>query len=318
MAQLLEVKTALTALQEEINEAKEDMKKAKIQLEKAIEEGKPESILASLKSLYEGAVSNLTRLGQEKTELLKEKQMIFSTINNATELTTPRKRTRSASSGVSVKSNKSELTQDAFKKRVRSRDDNCCVFTRKGVMESDACHIVGKEFFQKNDFQQTIISDKIFDMAFPESCAIMEHRIMDVRNGILMWKPLHEAFDSYYFTIVKGDDCTYSVITLPTYLIDSDNKELQLEVEKLSNRKFSYSDEKKEQAPGEKFLKFHNYIFEKNKLRLQAKAEDMELEDEDSVQTIAMEIAESKEKIAFFETLSSQTYTLHIAAYSLE
>ncbi|KAJ3312914.1 3-dehydrosphinganine reductase [Boothiomyces sp. JEL0838] len=66
----------------------------------------------------------------------------------------------------------------------------------------------------------------------------------------------------------------------------------------------------KEQAPGEQFLKFHNYIFEKNKLRLQAKAEDMELEDEDSVETIAIEIAESKEKIAFFETLPSQTQEL--------
>ena len=69
--QMEEVKASLAALQEEFQEAKEERKSVKNQLETAILEGKPESVLASFKSLYDGASANLTRLGQKEAELLK-------------------------------------------------------------------------------------------------------------------------------------------------------------------------------------------------------------------------------------------------------
>jgi hypothetical protein len=77
--QLDEVKAALAALQVEMHQAKEERKTAKSQLEKAILEEKPEYIQNNLKALLESASANLTRLGQEKVELLKrESQMNIS------------------------------------------------------------------------------------------------------------------------------------------------------------------------------------------------------------------------------------------------
>jgi hypothetical protein len=75
--QLHEVKAALGALQDDLNEAKEERKAAKGQLEKAIEEGKPADVRADLKALYEGAVANLTGLQREKEELLKRETLLI-------------------------------------------------------------------------------------------------------------------------------------------------------------------------------------------------------------------------------------------------
>jgi hypothetical protein len=85
--QLDEVKAALSALQEEIQEAKEERKTAKSQLEKAILEGKPADVRADLKALYEGAVANLTGLQREKEELLKRETLLTRSHSSSDEET---------------------------------------------------------------------------------------------------------------------------------------------------------------------------------------------------------------------------------------
>ena len=74
--QLDEVKAALAALQDEIQEAKEERKTATSHLEKAILEGKPADVRAGLKALLESASANLTGLQREKEELLKRETLL--------------------------------------------------------------------------------------------------------------------------------------------------------------------------------------------------------------------------------------------------
>ncbi|KAJ2999649.1 hypothetical protein HDV02_002122 [Globomyces sp. JEL0801] len=71
--QLDEVNAALVALQEEIQEAKEERKAAKSQLEKAILEGKP---VTPFEKLLESASANLTGLQREKEKLLENKNIL--------------------------------------------------------------------------------------------------------------------------------------------------------------------------------------------------------------------------------------------------
>jgi seryl-tRNA synthetase len=61
----------LVAVQADIEEAKKERKTAKENLEKAIQEGKPADVRADLKALLESATTELTRLGQEKSDLMK-------------------------------------------------------------------------------------------------------------------------------------------------------------------------------------------------------------------------------------------------------
>jgi hypothetical protein len=86
-SKLDEVKAALAVLQEEIQEAKEERKNAKSQLEKAIEEGKPADVRADLKALYEGAVANLTGLQGNKQELLKRETLLLRSPSTSDEET---------------------------------------------------------------------------------------------------------------------------------------------------------------------------------------------------------------------------------------
>ncbi|KAK6099281.1 hypothetical protein MT418_000717 [Batrachochytrium dendrobatidis] len=85
--QLKEVKAALAALQEELLGAKEERKAAKNQLENAILEEKADSILAGLKSLYDGASANLTGLQREKEKLLEEKNILIRSYSSSDEET---------------------------------------------------------------------------------------------------------------------------------------------------------------------------------------------------------------------------------------
>ncbi len=74
--QLDEVKAALTALQEKIQEAEEERKVSKSQLENAILEGKPVDVTAALKALLESASANLTGLQRKEEELLKRENIL--------------------------------------------------------------------------------------------------------------------------------------------------------------------------------------------------------------------------------------------------
>ncbi len=74
--QLAICKAALEALQAEIKEAKTKVMARESQLENAIQEGKAEHILASFKSLYDGATTFLTGLQNKEKALMRESRLI--------------------------------------------------------------------------------------------------------------------------------------------------------------------------------------------------------------------------------------------------
>jgi hypothetical protein len=71
--ELIDVKTALAALQVEIIEAKAERKTAKSQLEKAIQEGLP---VSSFEKLLDSASANLTGLQSKEKELMVKERML--------------------------------------------------------------------------------------------------------------------------------------------------------------------------------------------------------------------------------------------------
>jgi hypothetical protein len=115
--------------------------------------------------------------------------------------------------------------------------------TGRETYESDACHIVPWIYFQKHD----LMGRKIFDIVFPYSCDNPDHRVMDVRNGILMWTALHSPFDRFDFTIIKDADCIYKVKTLAENEFeearDDADKKLQKEIIALNGKRISFNSE---------------------------------------------------------------------------
>ena len=161
-----------------------------------------------------------------------------------------------------------------------NRDNNGCVLTGRGELECDACHIVPWTYFQKHD----LIGKKIFDVVFPYSCDNPEHRVMDVRNGILMWHVFHGPFDQFDFTFIKIGD-TYTVKTLEEHEFEKANtnalKELQKQILALNGKQIFFNPERQSEWPGEKFLRFHNECFElKREQWLKAQAEAQEFDED--------------------------------------
>jgi HNH endonuclease len=181
--------------------------------------------------------------------------------------------------------------------------DSTCVLTGKEELDCDACHIVPLTYFQKNDF----IGKMVFDTLFPYSCEEPEHRVMDVRNGLLMWHRLNAPFDKFQFTIIKKAGA-YVVETLSEHEfpepISVAEKKMQLEVIKLDGKKISFNDDKQNEWPAEKFLQFHNQCF--YKAREDSKIKGVELNEEDSGQTIA-ERSESVAKVKSWFSTSQAT-----------
>ena len=175
-----------------------------------------------------------------------------------------------------------ELNQDSFRNRIVERDSNRCVLTGKGGMDCDACHIVPWVYFQKHDF----VGKKIFDTLFPSSCDNRVHRVMDVRNGMLIWHALHSSFDKFDFTIVKTRE-KYTIKTLEEYEFEpGTQKELVKTIVDLNGKELTFNAAKPNEWPGEKFLKFHNECFEDRRLILKAAAEEYSSDYDDSDETI--------------------------------
>ncbi|KAI8897089.1 hypothetical protein BC833DRAFT_621552 [Globomyces pollinis-pini] len=219
----------------------------------------------------------------------------------------PSKRNRSTasqSSRTSRASNSSELYQQAFRTRIIKRDINGCVFTETTELECDACHIVPWAYFQNHD----LVGKEVFDTIFPQSCDNPDHRIMDVRNGILMCRSFHQAFDRFEFTILRKENSEngttvirYVVETLPLDefpAADSDAmKQLQQKIHSFKGKEISFNSLKPNEWPGGKFLAFHNKCFYKKReeWKMKAQAEPQEL-NEDSGQTMA-ERSETTRKV---------------------
>jgi hypothetical protein len=214
----------------------------------------------------------------------------------------PLKRTRSAAS---ITSRGSDLNQQSFRNRIVSRDVIGCVLTGKDELDCEACHIIPWTYFQKND----LVGKKIFDTLFPYSCDEPEHRVMDVRNGILMWHRLNAPFDKFDFTIVKKSD-VYVVETLGEYEFPEArtvaNKKLQLQIIALDGKMVFFNPDKRNEWPGEKFLKFHNECFYAKKEEIiKAQAGAQQLNEDDSAQTIA-ELTESISRVKNWYPVSDE------------
>jgi hypothetical protein len=171
-------------------------------------------------------------------------------------------------------------------------------------------------YFQKND----LVGKKVFNIVFPYSCDESEHRIMDVRNGILMWGVLNAPFDKFYFTILKKTKkenaktiVYYVVETLAAHEFpDSKSraaKELQLVIIALNGKEIFFDIAKQNEWPGEKFLKFHNECFyqKKEDMKLEAQAEAQELKEDDSSQTLIAERLESSQKVKSWFSVTDGT-----------
>ncbi|KAI8895067.1 hypothetical protein BC833DRAFT_180624 [Globomyces pollinis-pini] len=183
----------------------------------------------------------------------------------------PLKRKLSSSSVGSQGIKDSELTQQAFRNRIVNRDINGCILTGRDEIDCQACYIIPWNHFQKDD----LITHMIFDTVFPYSCNVPEHRVMDVRNGILLWWPLIIPFDALDFTILRKVDANgvyYVVETLTEHeFLDElcpTHKKLQLKMIALNDKKIRFNPEKQNEWPGEKFLKVHNEAFYKRREEL--------------------------------------------------
>jgi hypothetical protein len=169
----------------------------------------------------------------------------------------------------------SGMSQNAFRKRVVERDGKCLI-SETEADDCQACHIIPKRIFEKNEIPER----KIWDERFPYGCVEPHHRVMDVRNGILLAFSIHVAFDMLDLTIVKTSSHKYKVVTnelsnLSAKIINYNGKEIQ------------FNPEKQNEWPCDDFLKFHNECYETKKNMMEAAAEPVENEEENSAQTLA-------------------------------
>ena len=178
--------------------------------------------------------------------------------------TKPPKRARSGSSYQST-----QLSQDSFRKRVVARD-KVCVLSKMDSKFCEAAHIIAKCNFTVNDIQ----AKKLWDQKFPGCCDNPEHRVMDIRNGILLAKWIHDAFDVFELTIRKEG----AIYKVETQLIVGSPELLSF-----NGKTIQFDTDKKHEWPREEFLNFHNECFDDKKALLEAASEeytDQEYEDD--------------------------------------
>jgi hypothetical protein len=182
------------------------------------------------------------------------------------------KRARSGSS------KSTQLSQSSFRQRIVARD-KVCVISGEKAENCQAAHIIAKCNFTIHDIQ----ANKLWDERFPNCCATPELRVMDVRNGLLLWNPIHTAFGNFELTIRKEGD-VFKVVTqiiVGSQLIHSFN-----------GRIIQFDPER---GPREEFLKFHNECFDDRSAALRAAAEEYsdeeEYEDRESVKVWLGEIS---------------------------
>lgn len=99
-----------------------------------------------------------------------------------------------------------------------------------------------------------------------------------------MWTRFNGPFEKFEFTIIKKDN-EYVVKTLDEDEFEiatiPNQKKLQLQILDLNGKRISFNDEKVNEWPGEKFLKFHNECFyqKQEENRMKAKEKDADFQD---------------------------------------
>ena len=180
-----------------------------------------------------------------------------------TENTKPPSGSKRARSG---SSKSTQLSQPSFRQRIIVRD-KVCVITGKEQESCQAAHIIAKCNFTINDIQ----AKKLWDERFPGCCDNPEHRVMDVRNGLLLWNPIHTAFDNFELTLRKEGN-VFKVETQT--LIGSEL------IHSYNGNTIKFNAERRHEWPREEFLKFHNECFDDRSVALRAAAEEYSDEEE--------------------------------------
>lgn len=269
---------------EEVNKARKELDKAREELN-SFKADNPKAFFDIEKKEY---FTFLTQQVEKREAALKDRaaELIALAQIEREERGQNNSKKRKAASMTS-RSSGGELNQDSFRKRLLDRDIEC-VLTGRGKLECDACHIVPWVYFQRHD----LIGKKVFDIVFPFSCDNPEYRIMDVRNGILMWHVLHNSFDKFDFTIIKIRGI-YTVKTLEEHEFEEGmDKELLKTVFGLNGKNITFNTDRQNEWPGDKFLKFHNECFDARRVAFRAAAE--EYPDNEYDETLAESIKKSK------------------------
>ena len=189
--------------------------------------------------------------------------------------TSGKKRSRSASSRSS-----GGLSQDAFRQRVVARD-KVCVISGERELNCQAAHIIAKCNFTVGDTQ----AKKLWDERFASCCENPAHRVMDIRNGLLLWNPIHTAFDNFDLTIRKNG---------AVYKVETQTLTGSAEIHAYNDHTIEFNKELQREWPREEFLKFHNECFEDRKVQLTAAAEEYGSDNEDSYPEVVESVRKSK------------------------
>jgi HNH endonuclease len=263
--------------------AAEEVNKARKELDKVREELNNFKAIQQVPSYFEDSTTEyflfLTQQVKDRAAELKDREAALIALAQLefqkAESSKPpsNKRARSGSS------QSTQLTQTSFRQRIVARD-GVCLITGKEQESCQAAHIIAKCNFNIYDIQ----ANKLWDERFPNCCDNPEHRVMDTRNGLLLWNPIHTAFDNFELTIRKEENI-FKVETqdfIGSQLIHSFN-----------GRTIQFNSERRHEWPREEFLKFHNECFDARSVALKAAAEESS-DDEQYQETLAESVKKSK------------------------
>ncbi len=280
--------TRLAQADSELQKASDELQKASDELQKAREKLNAFEALHPNAFFEEGNQKEyftfLTQQVEKRAAELKDREAALIELakletqraESAKPPSNSKKRARSGSS------QSGQLTQVSFRQRVVSRD-KVCVISGEREVNCQAAHIIAKCNFTVGDTQ----AKKLWDERFANCCENPEFRVMDTRNGLLLWNPIHTAFDSFDLTIRKADN-VYKVETQP--LSGS------ADIHAYNGKTIEFNKELQHEWPREEFLKFHNECFDEKGVQLTAAAEEYGSDNEDSYPETLAEVVESVRK----------------------
>jgi hypothetical protein len=161
--------------------------------------------------------------------------------------------------------------------------DKVCVISGKEQESCQAAHIIAKCNFTVGDTQ----AKKLWDERFANCCENPDFRVMDIRNGLLLWNPIHTAFDNFDLTILKNG----AIYKVQTQILTGSQQ-----IHAYNGKTIEFNKELQHEWPREEFLKFHNECFEDRRVQLTAAAEEYGSDNEDSYPETLAELAESVRK----------------------